>query len=280
MSAKKIPALAVALLCLTTHPLAAHGASTLPEPGHLDFSLYFGATSGLQDLIVLALNEEHEITAYGFHEVVARYNAGRPGLDMMVDIGILPWLSAGMQLNFPQLLLDGGRGGSFAPTVSVFANFQWYRSAFLGLQTRIEVEADPLFGSDEGLIFDQGFFNFYLTFVGASFTLAQRGKNALWLYADAKTMTSIENRAHRTPESSFETRLMLPPGSTAGLPHQTGPMFKVAIAPGIEWRLGWFIAHVGFNLPVVTFTQYRVGELFNFFDVDLANIEFSWRFRL
>lgn len=166
-------------------------------------------------------------------------------------------------------------------TAAVTIQTQWFTSENIALRSRLSIEADPLLGT--AYSFDKGMFNFFLIPVGSTFTLYQNNQDKLALYADSKIITSLTNPAYRTLESTFEHWFMFPPGSTQEIPHNTGPIVTFALTPGLEFMLGGvFIGHVGFNLPLYSQAVGSIlhQDVLSGLELDIANLEFGWRFRL
>jgi hypothetical protein len=267
-------------IVLNPLPAYAHGSITLPEPGKIDFSLFWVPMGGKSVDIWWVENESGSLNAFGYHAVIAGYNAGGAGLDSMIEVGIIPGLSIGMQLNFPQILISGIQGGNWLPRGSLFFNFTVCKIDWFGIQTRFEIEAAPLFGPQENLNFDEGYFNVFLSLEGSA-SFYEEEEILLAAYLGVKAVTSVENPLYRTPNRDFEEIIRLPPGATDGVQSQLGPIFKIAITPGLEARFGWFIFHIGYNIPIVSFTQFYLCSLSeDAFRSFMQSMEFSWRFRL
>ncbi len=268
---------AVFLIPLET--CSAHDTIELPAPGHVDFSTFWVVVGGEGYLVWWDENQSGAMTAFGYHAVTTNYNAGGTGLDSMIEIGVAPGFSLGLQLSFPEILLSYLQGFPAYLDVSFSAALDLVHAKWFGLQTRLEVEATPLLGLANGVSAGEGYFNLYFT-LGASARLYEKREDFVAAYLDAKAITSFENPAYRNPVRDFESFLGLPSGFADGLPGKTGPVYKFILATGIEARFGWFMFYIGYNFPLFGFTQYYVtGPVGNTF-FDFSNIEFSWRFRL
>ncbi|MEW5814438.1 MAG: hypothetical protein AB1798_03445 [Spirochaetota bacterium] len=278
---KSIILLTISFLILaSSNRLYAYGTGFQLKPGEVDLSTYWYPVSGVEFLLLIVNDEEHDLIGYKYHDVVARFDSGSPGLNSFIEIGILPWLSLGIELNFPQLIINILQSNIMSLTASVMAQIRWYESKTIGLRTRLEIEADPLFG--KAYSWDKGLFNFFLIPIGATFTLYQFGEDRFALYLDSKIVTSLTNPKYRTWESAFEEELLLPPGSTQDLPHKVGPIFNFVLTPGFEFMFrGHFLFHLGFNVPLLSLsTSLLHSSIFTLPRLGLQNIEFAWRFRL
>jgi hypothetical protein len=138
---------ALLLITIGQSTLSAHGVDEIPLPGQVDISIPYIIVGGMVNDVWHVPDGNGSIASFGYHTVSALYNTAGPGLNSSIEVGILPWVSIGTQISFPQILIYYLQDGSDFLNVSFFATLQFVRTEFVGLQFRAEAQLAPLIGT-------------------------------------------------------------------------------------------------------------------------------------
>jgi hypothetical protein len=270
-------------LCLATFFLVPSGAAWAHQPlaplkpGQVDLSLDWQFISNINIFLVTGFEDTTGQIVEDIGMCIdAEPNGKYARLNSVVELGILPGWSLGLNTDFPGGLIDLINGGKFGWCLGLYSTLHLAQAGPYRLYVHGMAEAFPLIGS-----YDNPLLRCYLL-ASSGLTVLRFPQGELSVYGDLKASTSPINPLFATPDSvmrSLNRHNSLAPNAVL----EWHNAYRVGTAIGLDLRIGRILLNLGWNIPLLDFS-FEDGVLPTTLREDtlssLVNLEFSARVRL